>query len=196
MPPIAAYPPTQPVLDDSHEIAASVITNVMCTADNGDLPLFAATLGIPSKEFAMLLDGQSQPLFQFNSLHAKLLADWLPGLFLPLVELLWDYQCRQDRLGWLVSHAVACACFGHRHLWQDLGLNEREDVTRLLLRHCPGLAARNTQNMKWKHFLFSELGKRLGQSDLEPPGCGGCDQVRACFPGRKESGIAFMRRVR
>lgn len=175
------------LLDGGSELAVQAIKNVLRAADDGDLPLFAATLGMPPREFAILFDERSQPLFKFTALHADLLNDWLPGLFLPLVELLWDNQRCEDRLGWLVSHAIASACFGHQHLWQDLGLHKREDVSRLLSRHFPGLFARNTQGLKWKRFLFKELGRRLGQLNLEPPSCDGCDQMRGCFPGRRES---------
>ena len=176
-----------PVMADDSKLAVLAIKNVLRAADDGDLPLFAATLGIPPKEFAMLLDERSQPPFKFTVLHADLLSDWLPGLFLPLVELLWDYQCCEDRFGWLVSHAIASACFGHQHLWQDLGLHGQKDVSCLLSQYFPVLFARNTQDLNWKRFLFKELGKRLGQLNLEPPSCDGCDQMHHCFPGRKES---------
>lgn len=36
------------------------------------------------------------------------------------------------------------------HLWQDLGLFNRGELSRLLATHFPTLAAGNTQNMKWK----------------------------------------------
>ncbi|MDD5242070.1 MAG: nitrogen fixation protein NifQ [Sulfuricella sp.] len=171
-----------PALDDYFKPAALAITHVMRAADNGDFPLFAATLGIPPKEFAILLDDRSQPVFQFTEIHADLLTDWLPGLFLPLVELLWDYRSCDDRMDWLVSHAIASACFGNRHLWQDLGQPGREDVSNLFSRHFSGLYGRNTQDLKWKRFLFEELGKRLRRPNLKPPACNGCDNYRSCFP--------------
>lgn len=175
------------IVGDGSGLAVRAMKNVLRAANDGDLPLFAATLGIPPKEFALLLNERLQPLFQFTVIHAELLGKWLPGLFLPLVEMLWDSQRCEDRLGWLVSHAIASACFGHRRLWQDLGLRRREEVSSLFSRQFPGLFARNTQDLKWKRFLFKELGKRLGRLNLEPPSCDGCDQLRVCFPGRKES---------
>lgn len=40
----------------------------------------------------------------------------------------------------------------------------------------------NAANLKWKRFLFSELGKSKGLVALRPPGCQHCDQLLICFP--------------
>ena len=53
----------------------------------------------------------------------------------------------------LVSSVLTRACLRPDHLWRDLGLSGREDVTALLTRHYPGLAARNVRNLRWKQYL-------------------------------------------
>ena len=175
------------IVGDSSELAALAITKVVRAANDGKLPLFAATLGMPPWEFITLLDEQSRRLVRFAPFQVDLWAELLPELFTPLVELLRDYRSGDDPLNWCVSHALASACFGRRHLWQDLGLRGREDVSRLLSQHFSGLFVRNTQDLKWKRFLFKELGERLGHPDLLPPGCNGCDQMHICFPDKKDS---------
>ncbi len=75
-----------------------------------------------------------------------------------------------------------------RHLWQDLGVAGRETVSSLLEAYFLPLASRNTQNLKWKRFLFAELGAAQGMSGLRPPGCGKCDQLQICFPTLETSG--------
>lgn len=62
---------------------------------------------------------------------------------------------------WL-SRVMATACFGERHLWQDLGLAAPDQLRTIFLTHYPSLGLRNTQGMRWKQFLFKELDTRLG----------------------------------
>ncbi|MDM7457098.1 MAG: nitrogen fixation protein NifQ [Tepidimonas sp.] len=59
--------------------------------------------------------------------------------------------------------------FGTRHLWQELGLAGRPEVSRLLRLCFPDLAARNTPDLKWKRFLFQALGEQLGLPSLGFP---------------------------
>jgi len=105
-------------------------------------------------------------------------------LFVPLVALLRDAQVDDGPWTEATLCALACACFGHRHLWEDLGLESRKDVSVLLERHVPSLAARNTRNLRWKHFLFECLGDRLGVPDLRPPHCEGCGDFELCWGER------------
>lgn len=81
-----------------------------------------------------------------------------------------------------LAAAIAAACLGRRHLWQDLRLPRREVLTALITHYFPQLAARNTQGLRWKHFLVAELGSELGMPELRPPGCHGCADYPHCFP--------------
>lgn len=150
------------------------IRGVLDSAEDGDLPLFAATLGMNYDEFSTILPrGQIDPALR-SPIHSDLLAKWIPELFPPLVDMLWDNRSCDDLLNWRIAHAVACACFGHRYLWQDIGLHNREDVSGLFAKHFYRLYIRNTGNMKWKLFIFQELGLRVGVPELLPPGCRDC----------------------
>lgn len=44
-------------------------------------------------------------------------------------SMLWTHRASEDPRTRLMAGTVACACFGSRHLWQDLGLDGREQVS-------------------------------------------------------------------
>lgn len=80
-----------------------------------------------------------------------------------------------------LAHVIATACFGRHHLWQDLGLGGRDDVSRLLAACFPSVHAANVNNLKWKRFLFATLAAQHG-GDPRPPSCAGCEDFPKCFP--------------
>jgi nitrogen fixation protein NifQ len=80
---------------------------------------------------------------------------------------------------------VAAACMGGNHLWEDLGLWSRADLS-LLMRHCfPPLAAKNDRDMKWKKFLYKQLCLEEGIYVCRAPSCEVCRDYDLCF-GREE----------
>ena len=157
------------------------MAQVLRAAHRGDLPLFASTLGLKADEFQELLREDVQVLSP--NLPSNLLGARLPAQFTPLVSLLWSYRVTDDALDRWLSHAIAAVCYGRQHLWQDLGFNSRDDVSRLIGQWFPQLFDLNTQNLKWKRFLFEQLGKRQGMPELKPPSCVDCDSYLLCFPG-------------
>jgi nitrogen fixation protein NifQ len=78
---------------------------------------------------------------------------------------------------------IAAACLRPDHLWRDLGLSGREDVTRILERHYPELAARNVNAMRWKKYLAQEVALAHGRRVTCAPGCPGCEDYGYCYPG-------------
>ncbi|WP_109479534.1 nitrogen fixation protein NifQ [Paraburkholderia sp. C35] len=87
-----------------------------------------------------------------------------------------DAQC--------LATIIASACLRPDHLWRDLGLNGRDDVTAILTRHYPQLVARNTDNTRWKKFLARELAFAEGREPVPAPGCPGCEDYGFCYPVR------------
>jgi nitrogen fixation protein NifQ len=81
---------------------------------------------------------------------------------------------------WLAS-AVARACLFSDHLWQDLGLTSRKDLSGLLTRHFQPLASKNTGDMKWKKFFYKQLCDREGLNLCKAPSCGVCADYKVCF---------------
>jgi nitrogen fixation protein NifQ len=87
-----------------------------------------------------------------------------------------DAQC--------LATIIATACLRPDHLWRDLGLDGRDDVTAILTRHYPQLVARNTDNTRWKKFLARELALAEGRVPAPAPGCPGCEDYGFCYPSR------------
>jgi len=77
---------------------------------------------------------------------------------------------------------IAHACLRPDHLWRDLGLSGRDDVTSMLERFFPTLVTRNTTNLRWKKFLALELALATGTEPGPAPGCPGCEDFGYCFP--------------
>lgn len=67
------------------------------------------------------------------------------------------------------------------HLWQDLGLTSRQDLSDMMVRHFFPLAARNTRDMKWKKFFYREMCAAEGMSICKSPVCDTCGDFPVCF---------------
>jgi nitrogen fixation protein NifQ len=87
---------------------------------------------------------------------------------------------RDDSENWM-AEIVACACMGADHLWQDLGLWSRIDLSRLMTQNFPALAAKNSRDMKWKKFLYKQLCDRAEVQVCRAPSCEVCADYAGCF---------------
>lgn len=87
---------------------------------------------------------------------------------------------QSDEIEWLIAIIVA-ACLGSNHLWQDLGLFGREDLTELLKHNFPEMAARNVYDMKWKKFIYKQLCETEGIYVCRSPSCEYCKDYLNCF---------------
>lgn len=76
---------------------------------------------------------------------------------------------------------VTVGCSGSDHLWQDLGLWSRADLSKLMLDHFEPLALRNDKNMKWKRFLYKQLCESEGIYVCRSPSCELCVDYAKCF---------------
>ena len=101
--------------------------------------------------------------------------------FPDLLQLLLDHRAVTDEHHRNVAHVVATACMGNNHLWQDLGLPDRRALSALLNCHFPGLAAKNTGDMKWKKFFYKQLCEREGINACRSPSCAACCDYIKCF---------------
>lgn len=80
-----------------------------------------------------------------------------------------------------ISRVLATACMGADHLWQDLGLPSRRELSQLIALNFPELAALNVGDMKWKKFLYRELCQREGIFVCASPSCEACSDHAHCF---------------
>lgn len=167
-------------------LARAAVAGVLRNALTGELALFAATLGFDRREYRTLVAAclpGIEPERDWDSGAYAVCASQAPTLFTPLAELLLAHRAPElaPRPARWLAHALAAAGFGARHLWQDLGLAGRTEVSRLMHLCFPTLAALNTADLKWKRFLFLRLGEKLGRAGLMPPNCVSCDSYPSCF---------------
>lgn len=80
-----------------------------------------------------------------------------------------------------VAWAIAGASLGDQHLWQDLGLPSRSELSMLIEHWFPRLAALNSHNMKWKKFFYKQLCLRADLSICRSPSCNVCSDYDKCF---------------
>jgi nitrogen fixation protein NifQ len=98
-----------------------------------------------------------------------------------LVALLLEHRAEPtEERAWL-SFAMASAAMGEDHLWQDMGLPSRTDLSALIADHYPALSAANSGNMKWKKFFYRQLCERAGVPICKSPHCADCCDYRICF---------------
>jgi nitrogen fixation protein NifQ len=67
------------------------------------------------------------------------------------------------------------------HLWQDLGLRNRGELSQLMHRHFATLARRNVNDMKWKKFLYRLVCGTEGFAVCASPVCSDCNDYDHCF---------------
>ncbi|MDD2876952.1 MAG: nitrogen fixation protein NifQ [Acidiphilium sp.] len=111
-----------------------------------------------------------------------------------LRDVLLMYGSGTTSLALHLSAMIARRCRFPHHLWQDLGLQDRAELSHLMNRHFETLARRNDNNMKWKKFLYRLVCRSEGFSLCVAPVCSDCDDFSACFGA--EDGEARLARVR
>ncbi|MBD5801850.1 NifQ [Azoarcus sp. Aa7] len=90
-----------------------------------------------------------------------------------------------------LAECVARACMGEDHLWHDLGLPARTELSALLHEHFPRLARRNVNGMRWKKFFYKQLCEEVGITACRAPSCGECAHHGECFGSEELPLLAF-----
>lgn len=98
-----------------------------------------------------------------------------------LCELLCQNASPDSTLAGLFAAMIARRAMEPDHLWQDLGLRNREELSDLLTRHFGPLAGRNTDNMKWKRFFYRTICESEGFVLCPVPVCTECRDYDMCF---------------
>jgi nitrogen fixation protein NifQ len=80
-----------------------------------------------------------------------------------------------------LAETVALACLGDNHLWQDLQLPSRTELSALMRHWFPALVARNSADMKWKKFIYKQLCEREELLICKAPSCAVCCDRGLCF---------------
>ncbi len=101
-----------------------------------------------------------------------------------------DEACLRELLGRATNGTPVSLCFATiiarrclqpNHLWQDLGLRNRRELSWLMERHFPMLASRNRSDMKWKKFLYRTICRDEGFGLCVAPVCDECSDYEGCF---------------
>lgn len=139
-------------------------------------------LGLNDKEFALLL------AFYFPGYQVKPNAP--SGKILDFSRMLEKHDLEKylrhyaflpaPESEWLIALLVS-GCLGSDHLWQDLGLFNRSELTAMLRYNFPGMAAKNIKDMKWKKFIYKQLCEAEGLYVCRAPSCEVCKDYSLCF---------------
>lgn len=110
-------------------------------------------------------------------------------------DLLLANRSSQGDAGRWLAAMIARRAMEPNHLWEDLGLRDRSELTRLLARHFGPIAVRNARNMRWKRFFYRMLCEDDGLVMCSTPVCTNCNDFSLCFGDESgESRMADRRR--
>jgi nitrogen fixation protein NifQ len=96
-------------------------------------------------------------------------------------ELLARNRSRSTDVAEWLSCIIARRALEPNHLWEDLGLAARPDLSRLLSRNFAPLAEKNTRNMRWKKFLYRAMCEAEGFTMCPSPTCDSCSEFSICY---------------
>ncbi|POF33844.1 nitrogen fixation protein NifQ [Roseibium marinum] len=108
-------------------------------------------------------------------------------------DILLMYATGANDLEKTFAAMIARRCKAPHHLWQDLGLRHRGELSQLMDRHFSRLSARNREDMKWKKFLYRMVCGSAGFTLCTAPVCTDCDDFDTCFGD--ETGEARLARI-
>ncbi|MGY3146664.1 nitrogen fixation protein NifQ [Bradyrhizobium sp. USDA 3397] len=187
------YPAEADITSDSNfdrHALASILAAAMM--DGGSVP---EQVGVTGKELAALLEHyfpsiditDDKQLSHFNCHEDEEVA--------LIRDLLLAHRSTEGKIGGWLAAMVARRAIEANHLWEDLGLRDREELSRLLNRHFAALAARNINNMRWKRFFYRTLCENDGFVMCTTPVCTQCNEFNVCFGAEDgESRMAERRR--
>lgn len=170
---LLATPATAKVAaDPNRSLLASLIAGQI--ADTGCLP---AHLGLGRAVHEYLLDTYF-PGFDIAGPEREIesIPEWSD-----LQKLLLDHRACQNASELWLANIVATACAGRDHLWQDLGLQDRNELSQLMWLNFTALASANSSDMKWKKFLYRQFCASEGIYLCPAPSCGECQEHAKCF---------------
>ncbi|MFA1627696.1 nitrogen fixation protein NifQ [Rhizobium mongolense] len=105
-----------------------------------------------------------------------------------LRDLLLAHARQGDPTSAYFAKIIARRALRHDHLWVELGLSDRSELSLLLAIHFPTLAAGNTNHMRWKKYLYRMLCEAEGFSLCTAPSCRECKDFESCFvPEQRET---------
>ena len=162
-----------PVEDTLARMIASWQCGIGCLPDR---------LGLSEEEFELMMQRHfpkydSQDLTYFGSGNDPERIDEIDDLY----RLLLQGRTGADYAEYWIVDILVAGCLGSDHLWQDLGLWQRADLSKLMQMNFEPLAKRNDKDMKWKKFLYKQLCETEGIYTCRAPSCEVCADYDNCF---------------
>lgn len=161
--------------DANHRFMAQMLAS-QCVGEGALGP----TLGLEKTAFIDLMD----KYFQVSGLPLRSIPNNQNLRFderEELIALMTGHRAMRDELELIIAEIVAAACMAADHLWQDLGLWSRTQLSAMMEHNFPTLAAKNDKNMKWKKFLYKQLCAAEGIYICRAPSCEVCTDYTECF---------------
>ena len=191
---LTGYHPDEAAIDDDFSFDRHVLASILAVAAMESGPV-AERAGLAAEDLANLM------AHWFPAACAMGVAWYAEGAkaddeeVAMVRDLLLAQRSSEGDAGRFLAAMIARRAMEPNHLWEDLGLRDRSELTRLLARHFGPLAARNTRNMRWKRFFYRALCESDGFVMCTTPVCTECRDFELCFGDESgESRMAERRR--
>jgi len=187
--------PADAAIDDDDSFDGHVLASILAAAATEDGAV-AERAGLAAADLAKLMA-------QWFPAACSIGVDWHAEDATPddeeeiamVRDLLLSHRSSEGEVGRWLAAMIARRAMEPNHLWEDLGLRDRTELTRLLARHFASIAARNTRNMRWKRFFYRMLCEDDGLVMCSTPVCTNCNDFDLCFGDESgESRMAERRR--
>jgi nitrogen fixation protein NifQ len=189
---IAASEPSACAPFDIH-VTASVLALAIAESGERDAPLGEAT-GLDPAALARLAEAMFPAAAADLAVLARGAAPARDAEEASVRDIALMYASGESWLEAPLAAIIARRCQRPNHLWQDLGLRDRGELSALMRRHFAPLARKNSGDMKWKKFLYRTICSAEGFTLCAAPVCTDCSDFDACFGA--EDGEAQLARIR
>ncbi len=149
------------------------------TTGNGDLPQW---LGLTEDEFNKMLTRHFPHFYQpVVAPQRDIIDGQRDDEREEVLQLFLQHRAGLSETEEWIAKIVTAASQGQDHLWQDLGVWSRQDLSDLLWLNFPELARKNDKDMKWKKFIYKQLCITEGIYTCRAPSCEVCADYDNCF---------------
>ncbi len=186
-------PPIDPDQAFDLHVLACILSAAKAEVDEGGLSC-RGTTGLEPQELRQLMN-RHFPLAALSFLADEERED-APGALMEeeiLRDLLLQHVAPGQPVSRLLARMIACRAMYEDHLWQDLGLLNRQELTRLLRRHFRH-SRRQSQQYEVEEIPLSQAVRERSFALCTAPTCRDCQDFENCFG--EESGESRLARLK
>lgn len=185
---------------NQNDLATIAFAGIIAVLWRTDRPMPVPILGIDANNFAAMASqyfgDAGRALARQAVAGARHPADDRRREFHDLKDLLLGHRTIISQESEWLACAIATGSLGENHLWQDLGLPSRKEMSRLLFENFTSLAAMNVTDMRWKKFFYKQLCDRAGINLCKAPSCSECADYDLCFGPEDRANPAASRKAK